>query len=78
MLRLADGTDQWIVTDGQWQARFAAIRHADLLMGECHDLALEPRGWDAPGFDAAGWRSGAVAGPGTDGHSSPTPDRPSG
>ena len=55
VLRLADGTDQWIVTDGQWQARFAAIRYADLLMGECHDLTLEPRGWDLPGFGAAGW-----------------------
>ena len=29
-----------------------AIRHADLLMGERHDLRLEPAGWDAPGFDA--------------------------
>ena len=52
-----DGTGQEIVTDEQWQARLAAIRHADLLMGERHDLRLEPRGWDAPGFDAAGWRS---------------------
>ena len=56
VLWFADGTDQWIVTDGQWQARFGAIRHADLLMGECHDLTLDQAGWDAPGFDAAGWR----------------------
>jgi alpha-L-rhamnosidase len=54
-VRFADGTDQWIVTDGQWHGQFAAIRHADLLMGESHDLTLEPHGWDAPGFDAAGW-----------------------
>ena len=51
----ADGSSQWVVTDGDWQARFAAIRHADLMMGEHHDLALEPHGWDAPGFDPAGW-----------------------
>jgi len=50
-----DGTRQQIVTDEQWQARFATIRHADLLMGERHDLRLESRGWDGPGFDAAGW-----------------------
>jgi alpha-L-rhamnosidase len=50
-----DGTDQWVVTDGRWQATFAAIRHADLLMGERRDLGLEPAGWDAPGFDASGW-----------------------
>ena len=52
VIEFADGTRQRIVTDGQWRARFAAIRHADLLMGEEHDLAREPHGWDAPGFDA--------------------------
>ena len=61
---LADGTREWIVTDGQWQGRFGAIRHADLLMGECHDLALEPSGWDAPGDDqgdgsTGDWDTGA-------------------
>jgi alpha-L-rhamnosidase len=56
VIEFADGTSQQIVTDGQWRARFAAIRHADLLMGERHDLTLEPHGWDAPGFDAAAWR----------------------
>ena len=54
-LWLADGTCQWIVTDEQWLVRFGAIRHADLLMGESHDLALEPNGWDTPGFDASDW-----------------------
>ncbi|MGH3400543.1 MAG: family 78 glycoside hydrolase catalytic domain, partial [Streptosporangiaceae bacterium] len=61
-ITLADGSQQWVVTDEQWRAGFAAIRHADLLMGERHDLRLEPRGWDAPGYQAddfdgrAGWR----------------------
>jgi alpha-L-rhamnosidase len=55
-LTLADGTRQLIVTDSQWHAAFAAIRHADLLMGERHDLTREPHGWDAPGFDACNWR----------------------
>ena len=57
VLRFDDGPDQWVVTDGRWRAAFAAIRHADLLMGERHDLALDAPGWDAPGFDAAGWRA---------------------
>ena len=56
VIEFADGTSQQIVTDSQWRARFAAIRHADLLMGERHDLTLEPHGWDAPGFDAVAWR----------------------
>ena len=55
VLWLADGTSQWIVTDEQWLARFGAIQHADLLMGESHDFELEPHGWDAPGFDAFDW-----------------------
>ena len=55
VIQHADGSGQWIVTDGRWRAAFGAIRHADLLMGERHDLALEPRGWDSPGFDAGGW-----------------------
>jgi alpha-L-rhamnosidase len=51
----ADGSRQWIVTDDSWQSATGAIRHADLLMGERHDLRLEPAAWDAPGFDAADW-----------------------
>jgi len=57
VLRLADGTEQRIVTDGQWEFSAGAVRHADLLMGEQHDLALEPAGWDMPGFGSL--RSGA-------------------
>jgi alpha-L-rhamnosidase len=55
-IELADGRTQTIVTDGQWHAGFGAIRHADLIMGEQHDLTREPSGWDLPGFDATGWR----------------------
>jgi alpha-L-rhamnosidase len=57
VITFRDGTSQWVVTDEHWQAQSAAIRHADLLMGERHDLRLEPRGWDGPGFDATGWRA---------------------
>ena len=56
VLRLADGSEQRIVTDGQWESSTGAIRHADLLMGERHDLALEPASWDVPGFGPSDWR----------------------
>jgi len=62
VLRLADGTEQRIVTDGQWESSTGAIRHADLLMGERHDLALEPAGWDVPGFTPHSGASGAGSG----------------
>jgi alpha-L-rhamnosidase len=57
VITFRDGTCQWIVTDEYWQARDAAIRHADLMMGERHDLRLEPHGWDVPGFGAEGWHT---------------------
>jgi alpha-L-rhamnosidase len=56
VLTYPDGRREWVVTDEQWESSAGAIRHADLLMGERHDLALEPPGWDLPGFDASGWR----------------------
>jgi alpha-L-rhamnosidase len=57
VITFSDGSRERIGTDEQWQARTGAIRHADLLMGERHDLRLEPHGWDTPGFDASDWRS---------------------
>jgi alpha-L-rhamnosidase len=46
---LTDGSTVRVVSDEQWQGRHGAVQHADLLMGERHDLRLEPHGWDAPG-----------------------------
>ena len=61
VITFADGSEQVIGTDSSWRGRFAAVRHADLLMGERHDARLEPDGWDAAGFDvdagAVGWRA---------------------
>ena len=54
-ITFADGGQQRIVTDEHWRSRTGAIRHADLLMGEKHDLRLEPVGWDEPGYNADGW-----------------------
>ena len=77
VITFADGTASGWSPTASWRGRPGAIRHADLLMGERHDLALEPGGWDAPGFDAA---AGAASGAGTvtPAASSPTPGRPSG
>ena len=56
VITFADGSQELVGTDSRWQGRFAAVRYADLLMGERHDARLEPHGWDAASFDAAGWR----------------------
>ncbi|MGW2056151.1 family 78 glycoside hydrolase catalytic domain [Streptomyces sp. NPDC001840] len=50
-----DGRTTTIVTDDMWRTHTGAIRHADLLMGECHDLRYAADGWDLPGFDDSGW-----------------------
>ena len=64
-ITFADGSRQLIVTDEGWQSATGAIRHADLLMGEKHDVRLEPAGWDAPGFNATDWAGVRCRGRGT-------------
>ena len=54
-IRLADGSEQLVVSDDQWVGAYGAIRHADLLMGERQDLSKEPVGWDCDGFNADAW-----------------------
>lgn len=62
-ITLADGTAARVVSDGRWTGRAAAIRHADLLMGERQDLRLEPPGWDGARVNgSAGTGSGPGAG----------------
>lgn len=49
-----------IATDETWHTGTGAIRHADLLMGECHDLRCAADGWELPGFDDSGWSPALV------------------
>ncbi len=78
VIGLADGTTQWVATDDAWQATFAAIRYADLLMGERHDLAREPHGWDRARLRPGRLAARPVSGTGTACRWSPTPGRRSG
>ena len=59
-LTRADGSVSTVVTDDTWVTHTGAIRHADLLMGECHDLRRAVDGWELPGFDARGWSPALV------------------
>ncbi|MFJ2648364.1 family 78 glycoside hydrolase catalytic domain [Streptomyces sp. NPDC087420] len=56
----ADGRTTKVVTDPAWRTATGATRHADLLMGECHDLRHAADGWDRPGFDDSGWTPAVV------------------
>ncbi|GAA2110677.1 alpha-L-rhamnosidase [Actinomadura alba] len=60
LLDFADGSRRWIRTDEGWLERSGATRYADLLMGEYVDARDDLSGWDAPGYDDAGWTSAVV------------------
>ena len=63
-IRYADGTRESVVSDGDWKrlkkGPYIALRYAGGSIsegkGETYDARLEPRGWDAPGFDDSLWR----------------------
>ncbi|MFF2525144.1 alpha-L-rhamnosidase [Streptomyces liangshanensis] len=56
----ADGRTTKVVTDDTWRTATGVTRHADLLMGECHDLRFAADGWDRPGFDDSAWSPATV------------------
>jgi len=59
----ADGSVEWIATDGQWKARQSAILKAEIYDGETYDARLAQPGWDSAGFDEAGWSQAIVIEP---------------
>jgi len=61
---LADGSRLCIATDDKWRVAASPITANEMCQGESYDARLEQDGWDAPGFDAAGWaRAQVVEGP---------------
>lgn len=51
----ADGRVERVASDGSWRAATGPWTVADLIHGEEYDARREAHGWDAPGFDDAGW-----------------------
>jgi len=50
-----DGSEDWIATDEQWQARQGPVTFASIYGGEDYDARLEPKDWDRPGAALSGW-----------------------
>jgi alpha-L-rhamnosidase len=51
-----DGSREQIVTDGSWKiTEDGPVRMADFYQGETYDARMAMPGWDASGFDDAGW-----------------------
>ncbi len=66
-LEYADGTVEYVGTDASWRHGPSPITFSCMYGGEDYDARLEPRGWDGPDFDDAGWAAAAVVpGPGSD------------
>ncbi|MGY1625162.1 family 78 glycoside hydrolase catalytic domain [Geodermatophilus sp. SYSU D00965] len=59
-----DGSTTVVGTGPGWRSATGHVVAADLVAGERWDLRRLPRGWDAPGFDDAGWAAVAVVGHG--------------
>ena len=64
-LSFADGTEELIVSDGQWRTRSGPIVLSSVYGGEDFDARLEPDGWDRAGFADEHWVPATeVQGPG--------------
>jgi alpha-L-rhamnosidase len=55
VVRLEDGSQQFICTDESWKAAFGPLLESDLLMGESYDARLEFSGWSEAGFNDEDW-----------------------
>ncbi len=56
-----DGSEQWVVSDGQWKASTGPILSSDMKDGEVYDARREMPGWDMPSWDDSGWRGVRIA-----------------
>ena len=54
-LWFADGSEEFIVSDGSWKTAEGPITHSAILGGEDYDARRLPVGWDRPGFDDTAW-----------------------
>ena len=62
LLEYADGSTEWMPTDGTWEGAFGAIQASDMLHGEVYDRRAELGGWSSGETrDARRWTPAQVA-----------------
>jgi predicted neuraminidase len=54
-LEYADGTVEFVGTDGTWRTLAGPITFNNIYGGEDYDARLEPAGWAQPGFNDRAW-----------------------
>ena len=52
---LRDGTEEMILSDGNWKASTGPIVMSEIYHGETYDARLEKPAWTVAGFDASQW-----------------------
>jgi alpha-L-rhamnosidase len=62
-LEHADGSVEWIASDGDWKAHQSPILKAEIYDGETYDARLAQPGWDTVSFDESGWLNATVIEP---------------
>jgi alpha-L-rhamnosidase len=62
-VRLADGREEVIASDGQWKAGPGPIIFDSIYGGENYDARLEIPGWDTAAFGDSAWLAAAIAPP---------------
>jgi alpha-L-rhamnosidase len=61
-IRYADGSEEWVVTDGSWKcSNEGPVRANEIYYGEDYDARREMPGWSSPKFDDSRWRNVGVA-----------------
>jgi len=56
VLTFADGSAEWVATDGSWATSTGPILESDMQMGESYDARHELGAWSSPGYDDSLWQ----------------------
>jgi alpha-L-rhamnosidase len=59
-VEMENGAKATIASDGTWKVTGGPIVSDSVYDGEAYDATRETPGWDAPGFDDAGWKVAAT------------------
>ncbi|MFB5678881.1 family 78 glycoside hydrolase catalytic domain [Paenibacillus terreus] len=60
---LSDGSEQIIVSDGNWRVSSGPLLMSELYQGETYDARLEMDGWSSPGFADQDWAKAMITNP---------------
>jgi alpha-L-rhamnosidase len=56
-IRYADGSMEYILSDGTWKCSTGSILNSEIYHGEIIDARLEKQGWAKPGYNDADWQN---------------------